>query len=377
VKARRVSFVTALVLLFSLVGTGVHCAGEPGQGAVEMMAKIPEDVAFFNSMDIRALRLDDDLEDIYENWEDSCEGRLEDYGMECGDVDCIAVTENVELYHGHFYLNDIRDKLEGRDYDDGEYRDVEVWEGFTISAKEWVALTGNLIIIGGEEAVKDCIRVIQAVKDSVQDNRDAKAIVDRLPGGIVVAVGMEVEEGDMEYEGIDAVGYSIEKKDANTARVTVVFNFEDEDAAQGAIDEIEENIEQEEGVELIHIDQDEQFVEVTLDTDIEALHIIWFISPSPPSSLEQAKTGLHQAQTAIAACMADAGTGFLTTYEPTTGWDGSQGVITANGYDAADYIHGIFKAHYLVTENGDIVGAINDSWVGLHWDAELARWVAD
>jgi len=67
----------------------------------------------------------------------------------------------------------------------------------------------------------------------------------------------------------------------------------------------------------------------------------------------------------------------LSSYNNTTGWDGSQGVITANGYDAADYIHGIFKAHYLVTENGDIVGAINDSWVGLHWDAELARWVAD
>jgi hypothetical protein len=91
-------------------------------------------------------------------------------------------------------------------------------------------------------------------------------------------------------------------------------------------------------------------------------------------SPEVANAELHQAQTAIDACMADAGVATLSSYSNTTGWDGSRGVIQANGCDAADYLHGTFKAHYLVNENGDIVGAINDAWRGLRWDNAKHRW---
>lgn len=91
-------------------------------------------------------------------------------------------------------------------------------------------------------------------------------------------------------------------------------------------------------------------------------------------SPEVANAELHEAQTAIVACMADAEVATLSRYSDTTGWDGSRGVIQANGYDAADYLHGAFKAHYLVNENGDIVGAVNDAWRGLRWDNAKHRW---
>ncbi len=96
--------------------------------------------------------------------------------------------------------------------------------------------------------------------------------------------------------------------------------------------------------------------------------------PSRVDSPELANAELREAQTAIAACMADAGVATLSSYNNTTGWDGSRGVVQANVFDAADYLYGTFKAHYLVNENGDIVGAINDAWRGLRWHSANHRW---
>jgi hypothetical protein len=93
-----------------------------------------------------------------------------------------------------------------------------------------------------------------------------------------------------------------------------------------------------------------------------------------PEEVDRANAELHQAQTAIAACMADAAVDKLSSYNDTTGWNGSPGVIQANGCDAADYAHGIFRASYLVDDNGDIVGVANHVWGDLQWDSVLGEW---
>ena len=98
-------------------------------------------------------------------------------------------------------------------------------------------------------------------------------------------------------------------------------------------------------------------------------------------TLEAAKTELHQAQTGVAACMADAGTGLLTTYDNSTGWGGETGTITAvvNNvtYDAGEYVHGLFKAFYQVNQDGEIIGVGTETWSGVHWDATEGNWVKD
>ena len=100
-------------------------------------------------------------------------------------------------------------------------------------------------------------------------------------------------------------------------------------------------------------------------------------------TLEAAKTELHQAQTAVAACMADAGSGLLTANDNTNGWDGSPGevycVVNATTYDANDYIHGLFKANYTVQPDGDIdgIGTGSFTWSGIHWDDNENNWVHD
>ena len=97
-------------------------------------------------------------------------------------------------------------------------------------------------------------------------------------------------------------------------------------------------------------------------------------------NLEAAKTELHQAQTAIVACMADAGASSLSS---SGDWDGSAGVVTAtdgtNTYDAADYIYGKFKATYTVTANGEITNGVvlsSGGWSGIVWDNTTSNWKA-
>ena len=94
-------------------------------------------------------------------------------------------------------------------------------------------------------------------------------------------------------------------------------------------------------------------------------------------TLEAAKTELHQAQTGVAACMADAGSGLLEAWDNTTGWAGETGTVYYGNYDAGDYVHGLFKAYYLVNQDGEIIGVGVEEWNGVHWDATEDNWVKD
>ena len=86
-------------------------------------------------------------------------------------------------------------------------------------------------------------------------------------------------------------------------------------------------------------------------------------------NLEAAKTELHQAQTAIVACMADAGASQLDS--AVGGWDGGTGQVTAGSgaYDAANYLYGKFKATYDVGKDGTIKQGYPGSWSGIKWGA--------
>jgi PKD repeat protein len=92
--------------------------------------------------------------------------------------------------------------------------------------------------------------------------------------------------------------------------------------------------------------------------------------------LDAAKTELHQAQTAIAACMADAGADQLDAV--VIAWDGSPGHVLADSgnYDAADYLDGAFNGLYDVDLHGEITnGDPNDWGSSIVWDMGFKNWV--
>jgi type IV pilus assembly protein PilA len=97
-------------------------------------------------------------------------------------------------------------------------------------------------------------------------------------------------------------------------------------------------------------------------------------------NVEAANTELHQAQTAIAACMADAGNAQLDAAD--TAWNGGVGAVNneplagAGAFGAATYIHGTFNATYDYNIDGDITNATNVDWSGVVWDAVNREWDA-
>ena len=87
-------------------------------------------------------------------------------------------------------------------------------------------------------------------------------------------------------------------------------------------------------------------------------------------TLQAANTELHQAQTAIIACMADAETAQLDA--AASAWDGSAGGVEATSanvtYDAASYLYGTFRATYDVAQDGSIgAGSPVDWGDGITW----------
>jgi prepilin-type N-terminal cleavage/methylation domain-containing protein len=106
--------------------------------------------------------------------------------------------------------------------------------------------------------------------------------------------------------------------------------------------------------------------------------------------VQSANTELHQVQTAVIACMADAEAASLAypLSGNTTWWAGGNatspyataGTVT---YYASDYVFGPFRASYQINSEGQILqGSINATshpeigtpWSGIVWDSDNMNW---
>jgi hypothetical protein len=268
VKLIGIVSVVALVLLLALVGAGAGCGSNGGGGATDMMKKIPEDATYFNFIDIRALRADDDLKDLYRQWEGDSNYLGDEYDIDTDDVSSWTDGGNVTLLAGSFGLDDVREKLDKHDYaKKDEYKGVEVWE--SEDGYEWVALMNNLIIIGSKEAAKDCIRVIREGEHSLQHNLDVRDVMDKLQGGITVFVSTSGSAWyDEDYEGLEASSMSLTKKDKYTLQVSAVFKFVNDKDAEAAMDEIKSDMKGDK-YKNVDLNQDGEYVKITAEMDIE------------------------------------------------------------------------------------------------------------
>lgn len=87
------------------------------------------------------------------------------------------------------------------------------------------------------------------------------------------------------------------------------------------------------------------------------------------SSCQEAATiEVNQAKLAIQGCLSAAGKDAIDS--PVMAWDGSAGMVTADGKDAADYL-GVwktFKATYDVAQDGTIASATDIAWGCVYWN---------
>jgi hypothetical protein len=101
------------------------------------------------------------------------------------------------------------------------------------------------------------------------------------------------------------------------------------------------------------------------------------VTPPVAVELKRATVELHQAQTAIAACMAGASRATLDS--GVIAWDGSPGqvvcTVDSTVYDAAQFLQDTFKATYDVDLDGQIYNGTPISWSGIAWDDVNLGWV--
>ena len=273
--------VLVLLALLSVVAGAVGCGSDDGASKVDedvaaMMKKMPRGTDMFAYFDVDALRSDNDLapvaEAVMEGWDEV----FETLGIPLDDIDAAGLAgEETLVFDGSFDLDDIRDALEDGGMDDDEYLDMELWEAGIVG----VALVSeDCIIFQTDGDIEDCVDAMQGKRASVYDDEDITETVGRLPAGIMVMYGQEGAElfGEFDFDDLEATASSIGKKDSDTLSVVMVYQFEDEDAADDALEEIEDGLkENAEGVDpdTVEIEQDGRHVKVAADVGMDAFSL--------------------------------------------------------------------------------------------------------
>lgn len=263
-----------VVCLAVLVTTGaVASAGCASSGGLtSMLARVPADTASLKYLNVKALRNDIDLEDLYDAWKSSAGSRLEAHGIISSEVSAFAASagtgKRFTLLVGNFDLDGLREELDDRHYDQEEYRGVEVWErevGWLSDLESRVALMGTLIVLGNEAGVESCIKVIKAGDASWLSKVDMNDVASRLPGGLYVELATQWT--GLLAKGFEAYGISAKKQDSDTLKIAGVAKFNDEDDADDAEDAIEDMMDQR--FDSVEVSQEGIFLEGRAELDID------------------------------------------------------------------------------------------------------------
>ena len=261
-----------VVLILALISTGIGCDSTKGEGAVDMMKKVPKYIDSFLFLDVDAMRIDADLEKAFISAKDMLEENTDYVGINLDEVDRLAFsgrTHRIMLLEGDFNLDEAREKLEVLGYGGDEYRGIEVWEAVGLL----IALVSNeLVILGTEDVVKDCIKIIKDGDASLYDDKDFRDVMERLPSGIIVQCMERVFPLSYgQYEGLEVAGMSAMKKDKHSMAFTGICKFENRDDASDAMDEIEISLENDEFDDwrTIDVTHDSEFVVITTEIYID------------------------------------------------------------------------------------------------------------
>lgn len=263
-RSKSIISLIVLISILVLVITSQGCSDSNDTVVMDMAKMMPEGMEFA-FIDVGAIRGDDDLENVYKDVESSWVYLLDKLGIGIDDVNRIAWVGNLALFDADFDLDDVRETLDENGYNNDEYNDVEIWERGLDHGM--YALMDNYIIFGFEENFNNCIDVIKEEEDSILDNPGFKDMMDMLPDGLAMHYS-----GYTEYTDQEASGISIQKLNNDTIKTTALFQFQDKDAAEDAVDDIKNNGE-DAGLNIVSINQKNEYVESITEIDIDDFYL--------------------------------------------------------------------------------------------------------
>ncbi len=262
-----------LLLAAALAGCG---DGDGNARAAALARRMPSGGAKFIMFDLDILRTDPDLEDLYDGFAEGLDEMCETAGLSADDVDAVAIGDQGAVFDGRFDLDEARDSLADEGFEEDEYRGIQTWkkDGMAVAL-----VSSRWVIMGPDDDFDDTIDVIKGEAESLWDDADMKDIVARLPAGLMTVYGLgggvTVQEDYRErYRDLDSLGASMGKRDEDALWVFYAFRFEDEAAADDAIDGFEDFARQSlenDGVSFSDLEasQDGRFIEMSVDIDMD------------------------------------------------------------------------------------------------------------
>ena len=256
----------ALALLAAL-----SCGGGGGSGAAnDMLKMLPDDSQGMGYMDTAEIFGDDDLRDVQRTLESSwssISGLENDFDLDIDDLALVAFGYadgggRIFLLGGIEDLDDLRDELDDRDYDDDEIEGEEVWINEDEPWEAFAFLDDAVLIANFEDDMEDVLERWKEGDDSYGD--EVGDVASRLPSD--VAWGIRNCGSDC------FIGLAIEKESDDEVKIIWVVQYDDEDEAEERFDDIEDNIEDDDlprGCDDAKADLDGDIVqtEMVCDTD--------------------------------------------------------------------------------------------------------------
>lgn len=274
---KRVLLVVSLGVVLAMALASVGCAS--GNAFTDVLAKVPEDATSLKYLDVKALRSDEDLSGLYDDWKDDVEPRFDAHGIDQADVTSFATgvspNKRFTIVAGQFELDGVREELEDRHYEDDVYKGVEVWTRQLMWGPELdrvVALMDDLIIFGNEAGVEGCLKVIKADDASWLSRSDIKDVSGRLPAGLYV----DMSETVPLLQGMNVYGRSATKMDGDTFKISGAAKFDDASDAEAAEDKLEEWMELE--FKSVDVNQDGAFLKASAKLKIDDAHLVFQVN---------------------------------------------------------------------------------------------------
>jgi hypothetical protein len=275
-SARFLVRALGLLVLISLILAMVGCGGDSGGGggdkdAIAIMKKLPKGTDSFMFMDMKTMRTDDDLKDLYDTFSQDSGDMTMMGGMSMEDVDFFAMGDQVFIMEGTFDLAELRAALEEDGFEKDEYQGVEIWGAYGYTA---VLVDNGCTIMASDTDAEDCIDAIKGKSDSLYEDEDVADDMSKLPGDSLVVVwggGSESLLTDEGYSGLEATGISMSKKDADELQLTAMMRFKDAASAKDVMAEVKTDLEDSADAEVknVKVNQDGQYIKATADMSID------------------------------------------------------------------------------------------------------------
>jgi hypothetical protein len=261
------------IILFSILSlTGCSGDGDSFTSLTGLAKMAPQDSETIIFIDIKKIKSDGDLSELYEEMKDSFEYEIAADGsdMDFDDIHYLGMTEvngqEVIWVNGDFDLDALRDELDD-DYDKDDYSGVEVWYGYG----DAVAIHNSTLIIGDEDSVKESIKSLVNPESSIYEkNEDIRDVVKELTSGLASTI---MYEGY--YPGALAIGMTLSKLNADVIKFSGCFKFDDEDSAEDALSDIESDIESSNMYRAADVSRSGSLIKFSAEIDIEEIGPLW------------------------------------------------------------------------------------------------------